>query len=338
MKINTAELKRALEIVKPGLSNKELVEQSTAFAFIDGCVVTYNDEISISHPVTGIDIEGAIQAEELYKFISKLKTEEITLTIEEEAIVIKSGRSTAGFALAKEIKLPLKEELTKKGKWIPITQEFIETLKFVSLSCSKDMTNAKLTCVHINKNGFIESSDNYRVCHYKIEVPVKTFLLPESSVDPIARLKPTSISEGKGWVHFRTDEGTIISSRTFFEDFVDTSKYIKFGQEGIRINLPKNLDEILDKAIVFIKKEKNFADDIEVSITEKFLIVESKSETSWFKEKAPIQYTDEPISFALSPFLLKDIISKTGQCTLVKNLLYFNEANWIYITTVKNVK
>lgn len=338
MKINTAELKRALEIVKPGLSNKELVEQSTSFAFVNGCVVTYNDEISVSHPVAGIEIEGAVQAEELYKFISKLKTEEIILTIEQESIVIKSGRSTAGFALAKEIKLPLNEELGKKGKWIPIAPEFIETLKFVSLSCSKDMTNAKLTCVHVNKNGFIEASDNFRVCHYKIDVPVKTFLLPESSVDPIARLKPTSITEGRGWVHFRTEEGTILSSRTFFEDFVDTSKYIGIDTVDVVLNLPANLDEMLDKAIVFIKKEKNFTDDITISIDEKFLTVESKSDTSWFKEKARIQYNSTPISFALSPFLLKDIIAKTDKCILVKNILYFKEANWIYITIVKNVK
>jgi len=54
MKINKNELKNALEIVKPGLANKEIIDQSTSFAFMNDCIVTYNDEISVSHPVKDI--------------------------------------------------------------------------------------------------------------------------------------------------------------------------------------------------------------------------------------------------------------------------------------------
>ena len=45
-----AELIKALEAVRPGLANKEMIEQSTSFAFMKDRVVTYNDEISISYP------------------------------------------------------------------------------------------------------------------------------------------------------------------------------------------------------------------------------------------------------------------------------------------------
>ena len=93
MKINKETLKQALEIVKPGLANKEIMEQSTSFAFIDDKVVTYNDEICISHPVPDIGIKGVIKAEEMYNFLGKVKTEEITVTQEENEIVLKSGRA-----------------------------------------------------------------------------------------------------------------------------------------------------------------------------------------------------------------------------------------------------
>ena len=63
MQINRQNLQKALEIVKPGLSNKEIIEQTTSFAFIDGKVVTYNDEISICHPVEGLTLEGAVKAD-----------------------------------------------------------------------------------------------------------------------------------------------------------------------------------------------------------------------------------------------------------------------------------
>ena len=51
------DLVEALEVVKPGLANKDLIEQTTSFAFINGNVVTYNDEISISSPIEDLEIE-----------------------------------------------------------------------------------------------------------------------------------------------------------------------------------------------------------------------------------------------------------------------------------------
>ena len=50
MKINKSELQEALAKVKPGLASKDLIEQATSFAFMDGRVVTYNDEMFPSSP------------------------------------------------------------------------------------------------------------------------------------------------------------------------------------------------------------------------------------------------------------------------------------------------
>ena len=72
MKINKVELQEALEKVKPGLASRELIEQSTSFAFMGDRVVTYNDEISISHPVKNLDVTGAVKAQTLYAFLNKI--------------------------------------------------------------------------------------------------------------------------------------------------------------------------------------------------------------------------------------------------------------------------
>ena len=78
MKIATSKIKEALAIVKPALANKEILEQTTSFAFLNGRVVTYNDEISISHPFES-DFEGAVKAEELYGLLSRTTKEEVSL-------------------------------------------------------------------------------------------------------------------------------------------------------------------------------------------------------------------------------------------------------------------
>ena len=68
-----SDILQALTIVKPGLSSKDVIEQANSFAFIDGRIITYNDELSISHPIPGLAIEGAIKADVLYGLLSKIK-------------------------------------------------------------------------------------------------------------------------------------------------------------------------------------------------------------------------------------------------------------------------
>jgi len=335
MKIKKEELKKALEIVKPGLANKEVIEQSTSFAFINGYVKTYNDEISISHPINIIGVNCAIKAEELYKFISKIKNEEISIELEKESLVLKAGKATAGFLLENEIKLPVEDEIVVPKKWKPISERFIELLKFVAMSSSSDLTDPKLTCVHVSNQGYIEASDNYRICHAKIDVPTESFLIPADSVNIVVKLKPNKISISNGWVHFKTEDNTVISCRTFNELYVDTTKILKSAKKGIEINLPKNLNEILERAIIFSKKENIMAESITISIDANSLLVESKSETSWFKEKSKVAYDGDAISFELTPHLLKDIVNQTDVCLLNNAILYFKGEDWTYITTVR---
>ena len=51
MKINKQQFIEALELVKPGLAAKEIIEQSTSFVFRAGQVITYNDEVAVHAPV-----------------------------------------------------------------------------------------------------------------------------------------------------------------------------------------------------------------------------------------------------------------------------------------------
>lgn len=339
MKINKDQLKKALEIVKPGLANKEVIEQSTSFAFIKGRVVTYNDEISVSHPIKDLDLEGAIQADELYKFLAKVKSDEIDITIHDEEIVLKCGRATSGFALMHEVTLPLENEISEKGKWFDMPDKFIEYLTFASMSCSNDMSNPKLVCVHVNEKGFIESSDNFRITHCKLnaELPISTFLIPGSSVSIITKINVTKIAEGKGWIHFKSKEGTIVSCRTFKETYVDTTAFLKPLKKGVRIQLPNSLKDVLDRAIIFAKRSQMIDESIDIDIYDKTLLVKSKSETSWFEETIPIKYDGPSVTFAVTPYLLKDIITQTNECVLTGNMLNFKGEDWVYITMLRNV-
>lgn len=343
MNINKLKLQSALEIVKPGLASKEIIEQATSFAFMEGRVVTYNDEISISHPVEGLDIQGAVKAELLYQLISKLKSEEIEVNIKDSEIILKSGKAKAGLIVQSEISLPL-EAIADKGKWKTLPETFCKHLGFCVSSTGKDMSRQVLTCVHVHKEdgqggtAWIEASDGRRISKCTFEsMPVKTFLIPASSALTVIKMEPTKIAEGKGWIHFKTAEGTVLSCRIFDKDQFPDTDWL-FDVKGSHISLPKNIDKVLERASIFSKREHALDEFIDISLSKDEMLIQADADAGWFKEKLKIQYNGAEITFSVAPYLLKGILAETLDCILSKEKMKFTGDDWVYITGLKATK
>jgi DNA polymerase III sliding clamp (beta) subunit (PCNA family) len=335
MKIIKKELQDALGIVKPGLAGKEVIEQSTSFAFIGGHVVTYNDEVSLSHPVEGLDFEGAIESDKLYQFLTKVKLEEIDIEVNDTELLITAGKAKAGLALQNEIKLPLDEELGKKGKWKNLPENFVKYIAMCIPSCSTQSTKPLLGAVHINQEGIIEASDGYRITHCTLEsnMPVKTFLIPSKSAKLMTQINPEKIAEGKGWVHFKTTEGTILSCRILESDeFPNTSNHLNV--KGEKIIFPKTISNIMERAGVFSKDSESEVDVIQISLENKRLTVKAKNNIAWFEETVNVRYEGKSIAFQINPSLLKGILAETQEGELAKGKLLFHGEGWTYLTTL----
>ena len=334
MEIKKTDLKKALEIVKPGLASKAEIEQTTSVAFIEKRVITYNDEISISHPIPGLDITGAIQAPELYALLGKLKTEVIKIEVKESEIILKAGRAKAGLVLQAEIKLPVDGEIAEKGEWETLPENFNKQLLFAIGACGTDMSSPLITCVNISE-GVIQASDRFKIIQAELseKMPVNTFLLPANSAIKVVRLKPIKIATGKGWVHFQTKENTIISCRIFEDAYPDISKHLKC--KGESLTLPENLLEALEKASIFAKQEADLMEVIEISMKDEKLEIFSESEGGWFKESIKIEEVKNPINFKIPPYLLRDILKQTSECVIGKAKLKFKGKDWVYIAALK---
>lgn len=335
MQINKKDLEAALAIVKPALASKEVIEQSTSFAFLGDYVVTYNDEISIVHPIKGLDLEGAIKADELFLFLKKLTKDEIDVDIKGNEIQFKAGRTKAWFALQAEISLPL-DDIQKKKKWKALPADFAHYLSLATGACSTDMSTPLLTAVNVEADGTILGSDNYKVmvCEIGAEMPVDTFLLPAASALEVIKLKPTKVYLSDSWVHFKNEEGTEISCRIF------NDKHPAEGNrptcEGIEISFPRTIEEILDRISVFAKREHALDESITISIGGNKMRFQAKSDTGRIEEKVNLKYDDDELSFAVTPYLLRDIIKEASVFVLGNNMLKFEGAGWVYITALRH--
>ena len=335
MIINKNDLLKALAAVKPGLTAKESIEQGTCFTFMDNSVSTFNDKISITYPIEGLDFKGAVKASELYNLLFKLKKEEVELVVDNEAeLHIKCGRAKAGLRFQADIKNPV-SNISKKGKWKDIPEGFIKALSFAMGCCGHDDSRPLLTCVHVNKEGFIEGTDSFRVAKTMIEpLPVETFLIKAEDVAIVVSMNPVKIAEDDAMIHFKTAEGAVISCRPFAEDtFINTKPFLKI--KGEQFTFPKRIKEILEKAMVFSKRENQLNETVEIILQSGVFKIRSESDFGWFEEEQSTKYEGADFSFAITPYLLKDILNETLTCSIADPLLKFEGENWIYVTMIK---
>ena len=340
MIIKKNDLQQALQIVEPGLAGKELLhlEQSKSFAFLDGKVITYNDQISVSHPIQGWEgIEGVVQADKLFQLLGKLKTEEIDISVNKDnEILIKAGRAKAGLTLQTDIQLPLDMDVADKGEWQALPENFMDALMFVISSASHDSTDPILTCIHVSRAGYLESSDSYRVAKYELAqaMPVKTFLLPVSSASELRKITPVMIAEGDGWIHFKTEEETVFSCRIIDDEFPDTSSHLRVT--GYQLVFPEATKEIIERAMIFAERRKDVDEQVFIFLKESQLKVRSEADAGWFEESTDAEYNGTPVSFSAAPYLLKDILSETLSCIIAKDKtkLKFMGDKWQYMAAL----
>ena len=78
MKLDRKELVEILKFLKPGLTEKAIIEHTDHIIFIDDYLITYNDTIAGVYPLqTGI--MGAVSAKEFFEIVSKMSSKKITL-------------------------------------------------------------------------------------------------------------------------------------------------------------------------------------------------------------------------------------------------------------------
>lgn len=335
MKISKTELQNALEKVKPGLASKEVIEQSTSFTFVKDRVVTYNDEISISHPVKGLDVTGAVKAQLLYSFLNKIKREEIEVEWEENQVVIKAGKSKAGLVFEQEVKLPI-EEVGEIGKWKKLPEGLLDALKFCYHCCSKDMSRPVLTCVYVSGDSVL-ASDSFQIVKYNLskKVPVKGFLIPASAVRELVKYDIKEIAEGHGWYHFKTEDGTVFSSRVFDGEFPAIDKILEF--DGVEIPFPKTAASALDRAKIFAKNElSNSIEMVEVEVGKEEIKFSARDASGWYEEVVKTKYEGEKINFVAGAVFLINLLEQSPVCIYGDRRIKFTGENWVHVVAVVN--
>jgi DNA polymerase III sliding clamp (beta) subunit (PCNA family) len=304
MKVNREELKNTLAAVAPGLASKDIIEQAQSFVFRENTVSTYNDEIAITAK-TALDIEGAVKADEFHKLLNKSRAKEVDLEASGGELLIKTKSSRAGIRLEADVTLPL-GEIPVPQKMYRLPEDFCEGVRFCLFCVSKDMTKPVLTALSVSDS--VLSCDGYRLTQYHLDKGVKKpFLLPGAAASQLVKYSPTKYGVGDGWLHFTNENGVFFSCRTIDEEYPDLSHLIDV--EGPKVEMPKRLADVLERAGIFAKAEFEQDERVRIILKEGKLLVKAKGAAGWYEEKCKADYDGEKVTFTIRPGFLKEMLN-----------------------------
>lgn len=331
-------LKNALEAVRGGLTDKTIIDQADSFAFLDDCVVTFNDRVSISCPLANFPVRAAVKADDLYHFLERLKVEKIGVTVTDSELQFTAGRIRAGIVIDPVIRLPL-EMIATPDHWFKLPDLFMETLNTMAPICSKDMSSPIYTTIHVRPDGLMEATDRYRVLQmaYVKEGKINwknDFLIPADMVQHISKIKPQQMSISDKWLHFKNEAGIILSIGTFAAKYPDVDAFINIDVNGVaELTFPNGITAILERAEVFSHR-KVFTDEIiTCAVQSKKLIITTTAEnnTGWFEEQCAIKYAREPFEFSINPRVLQTLLKYSNTCYVLHDTLFFKSERYTYV-------
>ena len=324
---------KSLESVKKGIANRELIEQSASFIFRKNKIIAYNDEI-FAMTNSELELEGAIVAEPLLKLLNKIKDDEIQVSCSDSELTIKGKKFSSGIMFDAEIKVPIDEvKLPKKMQKLP--DGFSSAVRLACLTAGRSLHEPILTCVHIFNNK-VESCDNERITICELETEFDfDVLVPAKPLLSLCSEKLIEVAVDDAWIHFKTDDGTILSTRLFNEKFVDLQQFIPEEIDGHEITFPKHIAEILTRADIFSKDITSQEKMISLAFNDKKMLIEAKNDKGWFKEKAVVDFKDN-LAFSINLEFLQDILKITNKISVINNSLFFETENSIHLLQLDN--
>jgi DNA polymerase III sliding clamp (beta) subunit (PCNA family) len=346
MEINRGELLSALKAALPGLGKEEWA-QFHCFAFFDGNVVTRNDSICILCPVPELSgFTGAVPGKKLYEFLNSVDQDTVRFEPDDKELRIRFGRAKAGLKMFKEIQIP---KLNYDGDWNRLPEDFLEGVRIALPSSSKEDSRYYLKAIHVH-GSFVETTNGLCLTRYicKGGMGSKDLLIPVEPCKELLNYKVTSflVNREASWIHFKTDDGIIFSSRLLEEGtpYPDFSRVINV--EGHEIYLPKEVAPALARAGIFSEVDANVKTvnritihPLNVKIESGKMTIRSECEAGWFEEEFDIDYVGELIDFGVGAEFIFEACKHQSACIISKDRdrMKFKHDQWEHVVSLRKV-
>lgn len=333
VRISRTELLQALEAVQPGLSPRDILEQSSCFILKGGRVITFNDEVCCRTKTPLPEhFSGAVAGKALLEVVRRIPDEEVTCECRDGEFRISGKRRKAGIRMDPEVLLPF-NTVERPSEWHDLEPEFCEALNTASECVGKDDSRFWSRCVRVTSE-YVEACDNYQMVRCQAGgVPGGPFLLRGEAAKQVAAAGVSKVARTESYVHFRAQRGLILSCRIYTEDYPELGETL--NMRGTPCKLPKALAESCELAGYF-SAENPDDDQVTVDLKPGAVRVKGVGVSGWASEPFKMNYAGPEYSFRLSPKLLARVVDKYSECEIGDGRLRVDGGGWVYVTVLGN--
>ena len=326
-----------LQALQPGLAVRESTTDSQCFAFTQGMVMAFNDEIACRAPSPLNGVKGTVQARPLLNLLNKLPEDTIKIWEEGDKLYLQGEKKLFWFAMKEKIALPI-DAVETPDKWKKLPKRFNEALGVVKDCASKDNSKFNITCLHLHPE-FLEAMDNVQIVRYAIKTGMdSSALVRRESIQHIIELDMEEFCDTKSWIHFKNGSGLIFSCRRYaVEDYPKLDPYLKPLDEKRKIVFPKNLIQTTERIEEFSGESKD-ENHVLVEVVKNAVRITGEASYGGGEEVKKVEYKGPPVSFRIPPGVLRELCKKNTPCDLMEGKMLINGGRWTYVSCLGPVK
>lgn len=301
MLVDKNQLTTALNFVKVGLGNEMFADQMGHFIFTGSDVITYNNAICAMHPLeVEVEIPVSVNAKDLMAFVKRAQTAEISVALDGNFMVFKSGRARA--KLSTVVKSPIVDFVDKVisdmselgNNWFEIPNGFLNAVSCLTNLTVKRDEHGVMSCLKFEDEQ-VYAAEAVTMTRATLEKKMGSFLIDAANAKHVAGMTPNVFGDGKAWIHFSDDSGRSLSVRKVNGQFpnIEGALAIPTG--------PVVLIPVSDDMVHAIDTCGAINKLIRITVREKGATVESVGSTSNVREEVLFpedsKAVKEPITF-----------------------------------------
>ena len=326
-----AELLEVLNLLKPGISCKELVDQSDHVIFKKKYVYSFDGEIGAWKKFSS-PIQGAVKAVQFMALINRIKDEDIDIKTKNDKITINNDRMKVEFKVLSDIELEFPFDPSEIKKWKKLPDNFLEAIKLTSFSTSKDPSDGVLTHLYV-KGDNLMSCDRFRLTKYKLDSTMEEFLLPVSSAEKLLKYPVKEYYVEEGWVCFKGEGDVYVNCLRTVEEY-PTMEHL-FKVKGKKIKLPAGSKEAIEDVNILSTAEIEEDRFINITSTGTELFFLGQGQYGSMEEKIEnVDLKGKIFDIKVHPVYIKQIIEHVDTFTIGEDSLLFEGKNFQHVLSL----
>lgn len=329
MKAERTSLIKALDLVKPAIASKALLDELTHVWFGNKELIAYDDVLGIRAPFDADDLAGGVKGALLLGILNASGAKNVEMTIENDGRTahMKAARAKVKLALLEAERAVWTYPSVKPGDFFALTPELIAGLDDVLISVGTDVSRPDQLGVTLaiegsgkNKDLVLYTTDSKTIARYYAEIPKgydeDHLIIPTPFVEQVLRLcaKDGKLAILKDGVLAENKDGVGVFSRVIdasaepmdFSGALD--KALPDDYEKLAVPIPPILKQAVERALVIL--DGKAAEPIEIAIEDKHLFISVESPLGRLDDTIPLDGDHEHVEIKVDPVLIKRAIDR----------------------------